>query len=74
MVGSWEPPSLRVPAGTGEQTISQPVECLVHANVRIADAFGYWPTRSFRASEETAAAAYVALYRSLGGRRAESNV
>jgi hypothetical protein len=43
-------------------------ECLVHARIRVWDAYGYWPVRSFRASEETAAA-YAALYRSLGGSR-----
>jgi len=49
--------------------VSKPAECLLHADLRIRDAFGYWPVRSFRASEETARA-YVDLYRSLGGRRA----
>ena len=48
--------------------VGPPQECLLDAKIRIADAFGYWATRSFRASE-TIAAAYVALYRSLGGRR-----
>ena len=43
-------------------------ECLVHAKVRIADAFGYWPVRSFRASEEVASS-YLALYRAMGGER-----
>ena len=45
-------------------------ECLVHANIRIHDAFGYWPVRSYRTSEATAAA-YVALYESMGGQRLE---
>ncbi len=45
-------------------------ECLVHANVRIADAFGYWPVRSFRASEQIAAS-YLGLYKSMGGSRRE---
>jgi predicted amidohydrolase len=47
--------------------VGEPQECLIHANIRVRDAYGYWPVRSFRASEE-AAAAYAALYRSLGGR------
>jgi predicted amidohydrolase len=47
--------------------VGAPQECLVRAHARIWDAYGYWPVRSFRASEE-AAAAYVALYRSLGGK------
>ncbi len=46
----------------------EPEACLFHANLRVADAFGYWPVRSFRASE-AAAAAYVDLYRALGGKR-----
>ncbi len=44
-----------------------PEECLLHANIRLHDAFGYWPVRSFRASE-AAADAYVRLYRSLNGK------
>jgi hypothetical protein len=44
-------------------------ESLCHKKIRVHDAFGYWPTRSFRASEETARS-YLALYRSMGGRRA----
>jgi len=48
--------------------VGEPRECLLHENIRIADAFGYWPVRSFRASEE-AANAYMALYESLGGTR-----
>ena len=43
-------------------------EGLVHARIRVADAFGYWPARSFRASEQVAQA-YLTLYRTLGGRR-----
>jgi len=43
-------------------------ECLLHAEVRIADAFGYWPVRSFRASEEVAVS-YLGLYRAMGGSR-----
>ncbi len=50
-------------------SIGPPVECLIESNLRISDAFGYWPVRSFRASEEIAAA-QLALYRSLGGTRA----
>lgn len=48
--------------------VGAPCEGLFHANIRVHDAFGYWPMRSFRASE-SAAEAYLALYRSLGGRR-----
>jgi predicted amidohydrolase len=48
--------------------VGEPVECLLHANLHIWDAFGYWPVRSFRASEETAAA-YGSLYQSMGGQR-----
>jgi len=44
-------------------------EALCHKRIRVHDAFGYWPTRSFRASEPTAAA-YLALYRAMGGIRA----
>lgn len=43
-------------------------ECLVHAEIRIADAFGYWPVRSYRASEEMASS-YLELYRAMGGSR-----
>ena len=46
-------------------------ECLLHAKIRIADAFGYWPMRSFRASEEIASS-YLALYRAMGGKRPAS--
>jgi len=45
-----------------------PRECLLDATIPLADAYGYWPVRSYRASE-TVAAAYVELYRSLGGQR-----
>ncbi len=44
-------------------------ECLLQAKVRIHDAYGYWPVRSFRASEAVANA-QLALYRSMGGKRA----
>lgn len=47
----------------------RPAECLLAAELPMREAYGYWPQRSFRASEE-AAAAYLQLYRSLGGRRA----
>ena len=42
-------------------------ECLFSANIRVHDAFGYWPVRSFRASESVAES-YVNLYRACGGR------
>lgn len=45
-------------------------ESLFWSNIRVHDAFGYWPVRSFRASERTAEA-YVALYQSRGGSRFE---
>jgi predicted amidohydrolase len=45
-----------------------PRECLVHNTVRIHDAFGYFPQRSFRMSEEIAER-YYALYRACGGHR-----
>lgn len=43
-------------------------EGLFHARIRVHDAFGYWPVRSFRASEAVAEA-YVSLYRTVGGSR-----
>ena len=46
--------------------VGEPVECLFSSTIRVHDAFGYWPTRSFRASE-TIAHSYVDLYRALGG-------
>ncbi|KPK85024.1 MAG: hypothetical protein AMJ81_04315, partial [Phycisphaerae bacterium SM23_33] len=36
--------------------VGRPAECLLHAEIRLTDAFGYWPVRSFRASEAAAAA------------------
>ena len=48
--------------------IDEAVECLIHANLRIHDAFGYWPARSYRVSEE-AARTYIDLYRARGGSR-----
>ena len=41
-------------------------ESLIDANIRVHDAFAYWPVRSLRASEATAAS-YRALYEQLGG-------
>ena len=52
--------------------VGKPVECLLEANLRIHDAFGYWPVRSMRASE-AAAAAYAHLYRALGGSNAPTH-
>ena len=52
----------------GSPTVGEPTECLFHANVRIHDAFGYWPTRALRASESIARA-YADLYREIGGMR-----
>ena len=43
-------------------------EGLIHKRIRVQDAFGYWPIRSFRASEAVAEA-YLALYETLGGCR-----
>ena len=48
--------------------VGPPVEALIHANIRVHDAFGYWPVRSFRTSEEVAKA-YLELYRAMGGKR-----
>ena len=48
--------------------VGEAKEGLFHARIRVADAFGYWPARSFRASE-TIAESYLSLYRTLGGRR-----
>ncbi len=47
--------------------VGPPVEALIQANIRVHDAFGYWPVRSFRTSEE-AAKAYLELYRAMGGK------
>ncbi len=46
--------------------IGEPVECMIESQIRVSDAYGYWPVRSFRASEEVAGA-QLALYQSLGG-------
>jgi len=48
--------------------IGPPQECLLDARIRLWDAYGYWPVRSFRASEAVAQAC-AALYRQMGGRR-----
>ncbi len=48
--------------------VSEPVECLIDANIRVHDALGEWPNESFRVSEEVAQA-YIALYKALGGKR-----
>jgi predicted amidohydrolase len=46
----------------------EPQECLVSAVINTDEAFGYWPIRSFRASEK-AASAYYELYKAMGGKR-----
>lgn len=48
--------------------VGPPQNCLFDKKIRLHDAFGYWPTRSFRASESVAEA-YVSLYRARGGKR-----
>ncbi len=48
--------------------VGRPEECLVHARIPIAEAYGYWPVRSFRASEEIATC-YLQQYRAMGGTR-----
>lgn len=48
--------------------VGPPQECLLDASIPLGEAYGYWPIRSYRASEAVAAA-YVELYRSLGGQR-----
>jgi predicted amidohydrolase len=47
--------------------VGNPEEELIHAQIRIHDAFGYWPIRSYRASESIAEA-YDHLYRAMGGK------
>lgn len=47
--------------------VGEPQECLVEATINIDEAYGYWPVRSFRASEEVAAA-YYQLYKAMGGK------
>jgi hypothetical protein len=44
-------------------------ESLCHKRIRVHDAFGYWPVRSFRASEQVAQS-YLTLYKAMGGTRA----
>lgn len=60
-------PECRKDAGTYPQ-VGQPVEALIHAKIRVHDAFGYWPVRSFRASEQVAKS-YLDLYKAKGGKR-----
>ena len=48
--------------------VGDPQECLVEAKINLEEAYGYWPARSFRASEEIAAA-YYNLYGAMGGKR-----
>jgi predicted amidohydrolase len=48
--------------------VGPPVAYLFDKKIRLHDAFGYWPVRSFRASESIAEA-YVALYQAKGGTR-----
>ncbi len=43
-------------------------ECLIAATIDPEEAYGYWPVRSFRASEQIADA-YCRLYRTMGGKR-----
>lgn len=43
-------------------------ECLIEATIDPERAYGYWPVRSFRASEQVAEA-YCRLYQSMGGKR-----
>ena len=38
----------------------------MQARIRVHDAFGYWPMRSFRTSESVASS-YLDFYRTLGG-------
>ncbi|MBT3193977.1 MAG: carbon-nitrogen hydrolase family protein [Verrucomicrobia bacterium] len=48
--------------------VGDPQECLIEASISVEEAYGYWPVRSFRASEEVASA-YCNLYRAMGGKR-----
>ena len=48
--------------------VGDPQECLVEARINLEEAYGYWPVRSFRASEEIASA-YYNLYKAMGGNR-----
>lgn len=47
--------------------VDKPTDGLIHSKIRIHDAFGYWPVRSYRISENTAKA-YRSLYETMGGR------
>jgi len=49
--------------------IGSTVECMVSHRIRVHDAYGYWPVRDFRASEDQARA-YKELYRTMGGKHA----
>ena len=57
--------------GSSFPNLGEPTESLLQAVVPVGEAFGYWPTRSFRASEEIAGA-YTNLYRAVGGKRCGS--
>ena len=48
--------------------LGKPQECLLHGLIRVHDAYGYYPVRSFRAGDDIARA-YVSLYRACGGTR-----
>jgi predicted amidohydrolase len=48
--------------------VGTPRECLIDATINSEEAYGYWPVRSFRASEDVADA-YCRLYRAMGGKR-----
>jgi hypothetical protein len=48
--------------------VGPPVEALIHARIRVHDAFGYWPVRALRSSEQVAQS-YADLYKAMGGTR-----
>jgi len=50
----------------GRKRSVMPKEELTHAVIRVHDAFGYWPLRAMRASEEVAKA-FLRLYKAMGG-------
>jgi len=50
--------------------VGEAVECLFHHRIRVHEAFGYWPVRSFRASEAVGKANWE-LYRAMGGGRSK---
>jgi len=52
--------------------LDSPCESFFHARIHVPEAFGHWPVRSFRVSEDVAAA-YVALYKAMGGQRCPGN-